>query len=40
VQIFGEKTPDGKDRMIETASAGIYIVRPLVKEEVADPGGA
>ncbi len=40
VQIFGEKTPDGKDRMIETASAGIYIVRPLVKEEVADRGGA
>lgn len=34
VQIFGEKTPDGKDRVVETAQAGIYIVRPLVKEEV------
>ena len=34
VQVFGEKTPDGKDRIIETAQGGVYIVRPLVKEEV------
>ncbi|HCM27299.1 MAG TPA: HD-GYP domain-containing protein [Treponema sp.] len=35
VQVFGEKTPDGKDRLLETSQAGVYIVRPLVKDEVA-----
>jgi len=34
VQIFGEKTPDGKNKTIETTQNGIHIVRPLVKEEV------
>ncbi|GAB1481490.1 HD-GYP domain-containing protein [Treponema sp.] len=34
VQIFGEKTPDGKDRLLETTQTGVHIVRPLVKEEV------
>ena len=35
VQVFGEKMPDGKDRIIETAQTGIHIVRPLIKSEVA-----
>jgi len=34
VQIFGEKTPDGKNKIIETNQNGIHIVRPLIKEEV------
>uniref|UniRef100_A0A7C3EAB4 HD-GYP domain-containing protein n=1 Tax=Gracilinema caldarium TaxID=215591 RepID=A0A7C3EAB4_9SPIR len=34
VQIFGEKTPDGKNKTIETTQDGIHIVRPLIKEEV------
>ncbi len=35
VQIFGEKTPDGKDKVIETSQTGVYIARPLSREEVA-----
>lgn len=35
VQIFGEKTPDGKDRVVATSQEGIRIVRPLIKDEVA-----
>ncbi|MFA6507776.1 MAG: HD-GYP domain-containing protein, partial [Treponemataceae bacterium] len=34
VQVFGEKTPDGKDRILETSQNGFYIVRPLLKTEV------
>ncbi|WP_304221807.1 HD-GYP domain-containing protein [Gracilinema caldarium] len=34
VQVFGEKTPDGKNKLIETSQAGIHIIRPLIKEEV------
>lgn len=34
VQIFGDKTPDGKDRTMETSQTGLHIIRPLVKEEV------
>ncbi|MFQ3547345.1 MAG: HD-GYP domain-containing protein [Termitinemataceae bacterium] len=34
VQIFGEKTPDGKNKVIETSQDGVHILRPLVKEEV------
>jgi len=36
VQIFGDKTPDGKDRTLETSQTGLHIIRPLVKEEVPD----
>jgi HD-GYP domain-containing protein (c-di-GMP phosphodiesterase class II) len=34
VQVFGELTPDGKNRIIETAQDGVYITRPLQKEEI------
>jgi HD-GYP domain-containing protein (c-di-GMP phosphodiesterase class II) len=34
VQIFGELTPDGKNKVIETSQDGISIVRPLRKEEI------
>ena len=33
VQIFGELTPDGKNKVIETSQGGISIVRPLTREE-------
>jgi len=34
VQIFGELTPDGKNKVMETSQDGISIVRPLTKEEI------
>ncbi|MDR2701074.1 MAG: HD-GYP domain-containing protein [Spirochaetaceae bacterium] len=34
VQIFGELTPDGKNKVIDTSQAGIHIDRPLQKEEI------
>ena len=34
VQIFGELTPDGKNKILETSSDGILIVRPLTREEM------
>ena len=34
VQIFGELTPDGKNKIIGTSQDGISIVRPLTKEEI------
>jgi HD-GYP domain-containing protein (c-di-GMP phosphodiesterase class II) len=34
VQVFGELTPDGKNRIIETSQEAVYIVRPLQKEEI------
>jgi HD-GYP domain-containing protein (c-di-GMP phosphodiesterase class II) len=34
VQIFGELTPDGKNKVIETTQEGIHIARPLQKEEI------
>jgi HD-GYP domain-containing protein (c-di-GMP phosphodiesterase class II) len=34
VQVFGEFTPDGKNRVRETAADGVYIVRPLTREEI------
>lgn len=37
VQVFGEKTPDGKDRALQTSQTGVHIVRPLVKTEVQSP---
>jgi HD-GYP domain-containing protein (c-di-GMP phosphodiesterase class II) len=33
VQVFGELTPDGKNKILETSPDGISIVRPLTKEE-------
>jgi HD-GYP domain-containing protein (c-di-GMP phosphodiesterase class II) len=34
VQVFGELTPDGKNKTLETSPDGISIVRPLTKEEI------
>jgi len=34
VQIFGELTPDGKNKVIETSQDGIYITRPLTRQEI------
>ena len=35
VQIFGELTPDGKNKVIETSHDGIYISRPLTRQEIS-----
>ena len=35
VQIFGELNPDGKNKVIETSQDGVYITRPLQKEEIS-----
>ncbi|MDR0496350.1 MAG: HD-GYP domain-containing protein [Treponema sp.] len=34
VQIFGELTPDGKNKVVETSQEGISIIRPLSREEI------
>jgi HD-GYP domain-containing protein (c-di-GMP phosphodiesterase class II) len=34
VQVFGELTPDGKNKILETSQTGISIVRPLAREEI------
>jgi hypothetical protein len=34
VQVFGELTPDGKNKILETSQTGISIVRPLSREEL------
>jgi HD-GYP domain-containing protein (c-di-GMP phosphodiesterase class II) len=34
VQVFGEFTPDGKNKVMETAQDGLSIVRPLNKDEI------
>jgi HD-GYP domain-containing protein (c-di-GMP phosphodiesterase class II) len=34
VQIFGELTPDGKNKTVETSPSGLSIVRPLTREEI------
>jgi HD-GYP domain-containing protein (c-di-GMP phosphodiesterase class II) len=34
VQVFGELTPDGKNKTLETSPDGISIVRPLTREEI------
>jgi HD-GYP domain-containing protein (c-di-GMP phosphodiesterase class II) len=34
VQIFGELTPDGKNKILETSQEGVSIVRPLTREEI------
>jgi HD-GYP domain-containing protein (c-di-GMP phosphodiesterase class II) len=40
VQIFGELNPDGKNKVMETSKDGLYIIRPLVKEEITAPAGS
>ncbi|MDR2768525.1 MAG: HD-GYP domain-containing protein [Treponema sp.] len=35
VQVFGELTPDGKNRILETSADGVHISRPLQKEEIS-----
>ena len=35
VQVFGELTPDGKNKVLETSQDGIFIDRPLQKEEIS-----
>ena len=34
VQIFGELTPDGKNKVLQTSQEGVFIARPLQKEEI------
>jgi HD-GYP domain-containing protein (c-di-GMP phosphodiesterase class II) len=34
IQVFGELTPDGKNKVIETSQDGVHIIRPLQKEEI------
>ena len=34
VQVFGELTPDGKNKVIETSQDGIFIARPLSRDEI------
>ena len=34
VQVFGELTPDGKNKILETSQGGIFIARPLTREEI------
>jgi hypothetical protein len=35
VQIFGELTPDGKNKIMQTSADGLSIVRPLTREEIS-----
>jgi len=34
VQVFGEFTPDGKIRTVQTSQDGLTIVRPLTRAEI------
>jgi HD-GYP domain-containing protein (c-di-GMP phosphodiesterase class II) len=34
VQVFGELTPDGKNKTLETSQEGVHSVRPLPKDEI------
>jgi HD-GYP domain-containing protein (c-di-GMP phosphodiesterase class II) len=34
VQVFGELTPDGKNKTLETSPDGLSIVRPLTRDEI------
>jgi HD-GYP domain-containing protein (c-di-GMP phosphodiesterase class II) len=36
VQIFGDLNPDGKNKTLETSQTGVYIVRPLTREEIGN----
>jgi HD-GYP domain-containing protein (c-di-GMP phosphodiesterase class II) len=35
VQVFGELTPDGKNKILETSAEGVRISRPLQREEIS-----
>ena len=35
VQVFGELTPDGKNKVVQTSKEGVSIVRPLLKTEIS-----
>jgi len=35
VQVFGELNPDGKNKILETSQDGVFIARPLQKEEIS-----
>jgi len=34
VQVLGELNPDGKNKVVETSQDGVYIVRPLTRDEM------
>jgi hypothetical protein len=34
VQVFGDLTPDGKNKTLETSPEGVSIVRPMTREEI------
>jgi HD-GYP domain-containing protein (c-di-GMP phosphodiesterase class II) len=34
VQVFGDLTPDGKNKTLETSQEGISIIRPMTREEI------
>jgi HD-GYP domain-containing protein (c-di-GMP phosphodiesterase class II) len=34
VQVFGDLTPDGKNKTLETSPGGVSIVRPMTREEI------
>jgi HD-GYP domain-containing protein (c-di-GMP phosphodiesterase class II) len=36
VQVFGEFNPDGKNKTLETSQDGVFILRPLSKEEMKE----
>jgi HD-GYP domain-containing protein (c-di-GMP phosphodiesterase class II) len=38
VQILGELTPNGKNKTVETSQDGVYILRPLTKDETDGTG--
>ncbi|MDR2159446.1 MAG: HD-GYP domain-containing protein [Treponema sp.] len=35
VQVFGDLTPDGRNKTLETSPKGVSIVRPMTKEEIS-----
>jgi HD-GYP domain-containing protein (c-di-GMP phosphodiesterase class II) len=37
VQILGDLPPDGKNETLETSQTGVYIARPLTREEIEPP---
>jgi HD-GYP domain-containing protein (c-di-GMP phosphodiesterase class II) len=36
VQVFGDLSPDGKNKTVQTSAEGLNIVRPLSREEIGD----
>jgi HD-GYP domain-containing protein (c-di-GMP phosphodiesterase class II) len=37
VQIFGDLTPDGKNKTLVTSQEGVHITRPLMRDEIGSP---